>query len=845
MKKVSVCVLALLISGMSFGQLSYYFPEKGDYDISLPSPDLFLGYSIGDHHTRYDLMVEYLRLLAEKSDRAEFEIFGYTEELRPQVILTISSPENLSRLDEIRKAHLKLSDPFESEMPDLSSLPVVIQLGFNVHGNEASAGEASLLAAYYLTASLDDEMDEMLNNSIIFIEPVLNPDGRERFVSWVNQNKGYSLSADPSDREHTEPWPGGRTNHYWFDLNRDWLPLTQKESRNRMERFHLWRPNVITDHHEMGTNSTFFFEPTKKGSENPIVTPENYNKLNNLFARGYAEELSKVDHYYDSGNSFDNSYPGYGSSYADLHGGVAILFEQASTRGLMQETDMGYILRFRKGIKNQVTGALSTVRTASKNMEMLNDYMIRFHRDAVSEAERGTVKGYIFGDNHDRGKTLAYADLLKRHSIDFYKPASDISGASALFEKEYSFFVPTAQARYKMVQTMFETNSHFPDSIFYDATAWAMAYSYGIPFEQLSKTPEANTVTSEIASGDNPPPLSTYGYLFSWSDYYSPALLNRLMNKGVRVRSAWTPFSAETDKGEIHFCRGSVLIPVPYQDMTPEELYKIIEAAASETHIKIYSVESSVTLTGPWLGNGSFKALRVPEILLFTDDGVSSSGAGTTWHLLDAVMGIKTVKTAAGRFGRTDINRYNTIIMPSGSYTMFSEDDISRLKEWVRRGGNLIATGQAVQFLSTNEFVKLQYNKPEIKVPDGTDYSSSRLERGKHSIGGIFCSAGIDITHPLGFGYQDKQITVYRNHTTFVNPAERVENNVVLYTSDPVVSGYVSEENGKLLPGLLSTGSFSYGRGNITLFIDDPLFRGCWPGTSKMMLNAIFLGSGV
>lgn len=845
MKRTPACILILLISVLSYGQLAYYFPEKGDYNISLPPPDLFFGYSIGDHHTRYDLIVEYLRVLAEKSERAEFEVFGYTEELRPQVILTISSPQNLSRLDEIRKEHLKLSDPLTGEKPDPAALPVIIQLGFNVHGNEASAGEASLLAAYYLTASLNDEMEEILNNCIIFIEPVLNPDGRERFVSWVNQNKGYYLSADPSDREHNEPWPGGRTNHYWFDLNRDWLPLTQIESRNRMERFQLWRPNIVTDQHEMGTNSTFFFEPTKKGAENPIVTPENYTRLNNLFAKGYTEELNKVDHYYDSGNSFDNSYPGYGSTYADLHGGLAILFEQASTRGLMQETDMGYILKFRTGTKNQLMGALSTVRTASKNREMLNDYMIRFHQDAITEAGQSQVKGYIFGDQHDQGKTLAFADLLTRHSIDFYTPADDIIGASALFEKEYSFFVPTKQARYKMVQTMFETNLEFPDSIFYDATAWAMVYSYGIPFEPLSKIPGAASKTGRGARNAETPPLSTYGYLFSWSDYFSPALLNRLMSKGIRVRSAWRPFTAETNKGEISFCRGSVLIPVPYQNMTPEELYGIIKSVASETHIKIYSVKSSVTEDGPWLGNGSFKALRKPEILIFMDDGVSSSGAGTTWHLLDAVMGIGATKVSAGSFSRLNYNKYNTIIMPSGSYNIFGEGDINRLKDWVRGGGNLIATGQAVQFLAAKGFMELKYNNQEMPVAEGADYSTAGSERGKHSIGGVFCNADIDITHPLGFGYYDKRITVYRNHSTFVKTADRVESNVVVYTDNPLLSGFVSEEKRSLLPGVLSTGSFSFGRGHITIFIDDPLFRGCWPGTAKIFLNAIFMGPGV
>lgn len=846
MKKASICFLLILTSLISsFGQLSWYFPEKSEFSTSLPSPDLFFGYSIGDHHTRYDLIVEYFRLLAEKSDRAEFEMFGYTEEMRPQIILTISSPENLARLEEIREEHLKLTEPGLSDIPAPGDLPVIIQLGFNVHGNEASAGEASLLAAYYLTASLDEEMEEILANSIIFIEPVLNPDGRERFVSWVNQNKGYNVSADPFDREHNEPWPGGRTNHYWFDLNRDWLPLSQKESRNRMERFHKWRPNVVTDHHEMGSGSTFFFEPTKKGSENPIVTSENYLRLNNLFAAGYAEELNNIDHYYDSGNSFDNSYPGYGSSYADLNGGVAILFEQASTRGLMHETAQGYILKFRLGIRNQVTGALSTVRTAVKNREMLNDYMIRFHKDAMAEAGRSPVKAYVFGDRYDRGRTLAFADLLQRHSVKFYTPSGDIRGASSLFEKEYSFVVPVQQPRYKMVQSMFEANREFPDSTFYDATAWAMIYSYGLPFEELKSLPEPGETTDIRIISSEIPPLSTYGYLFSWSDYYAPALLNQLMRSGVRTSSAWAPFTAVTNSGTNEFCRGSVLIPVPYQDMSPEELYDIIKTVAGDTHIKIHSVESAVTVAGPWLGGGDFKPMENPDILLLTDDGVSSSSAGTMWHLLDAVMDIEVTRVAAANYSRTDINRYNTIIMPSGNYSSFSEEDKNSLKEWVRRGGNLIATGQAVQFLSSAGLTELEYENSTVPAQPDVNYATASADRGKHSLGGVFCSAVIDITHPLGFGYQKDKITVYRNHSTFIKPLKGNENNVVIYTDDPLISGFATAERERMLPGKLSTGSIRVGRGHITLFIDDPVFRGCWPGTSRMVLNAIFLGPGV
>lgn len=842
MKKILLPAILLVTTlNRIDAQSDYYFPGSNSFDPGIPTPEQFFGYPIGDHHTRYDRIVEYFNLLAESSDRASFEIFGYTEELRPQVILTITSPANHNRLDEIRKMHLSLSDPYSKEKPDLASLPLIIQLGYNVHGNEASGGEASLLTAYYLVASNNEEMAAILDNSVIFIEPVLNPDGRERFTSWVNMNKSYRPVADPAEREHTEAWPGGRTNHYWFDLNRDWLPLSQLESRNRMERFQQWRPNVITDHHEMGTSSTFFFEPTKKGSENPIVTGENYIRLNNLFAASYAKALDEIDHYYDSGNSFDNSYPGYGSSYADVNGGLAILFEQASTRGLMQETDLGYTLHFSTGIMNQLTGALTTVRTAVENRIMLNDYMVRFYRDAMTEAARDPVKAYVFGDSHDLGRTMAFVDLLLRHGIEVRSLDQDVRK----FPREKSFVVPVQQPQYKLVRTMFEANLEFPDSIFYDATAWAMVYAYGIPFEGVSKMPATGKIITNSNIAASQPEFSSFGYIIDWSEYYSPRALNKLLEKGIRVKAAWEPFSIKSGDNEIDLGRGSILVPVPYQDITAEKVYEIITEISDIPGIRIYPVNTAVTTQGPWMGNGSFKTVENQKILMFTGDGISSSVAGTIWHLLDTRMNIAVTRSDLSRFSRLNLNRYTTIIMPEGNYSQLGDQDIIRLGDWVSSGGNLIAIGSAASYLDSRKIINIEIARRENNLPDRIDYDKLRSESGKQAIGGIYCRADLDITHPLGFGYKEREITVYRDHSLFIKPVAGESSNVVIYPDNPVISGFVTTDNRSLLGGTVSLASLRKGRGHITLFIDDPTFRGCWYGTDKMLMNAIFFGGGI
>ena len=843
MRKVYILLILLSASFLSKGQADYYFPGKMDFKPDIPAPWDFIGYDVGSHHTRYDIIVDYMETLAMKSDRVRFEIIGYSVELRPQVMLTITSPANYKNLEEIRLKHLDLATGSASSSDDQNNIPLIIQLGFNVHGNEASGGEASMLAAYYLAAVEGEEINNTLTNSVIFIEPVLNPDGRDRFTGWANMNRSYPSVSDPNDREHNEAWPGGRSNHYWFDLNRDWLPLSQEESKNRVRRYHEWLPNVITDHHEMGSSSTFFFEPTKKGSENPIITIENYITLNTLFAGEYAKALNGINHYYDSGRSFDNLYPGYGSSYGDVHGGLALLFEQASSRGLVQETDLGYNLTYSLGIKNQLTAALTTVKTAINNHALLNDYMRRFFRDALNEARKDPVKAYIFGDGNDLNKTRYFLDLLLRHNIEVREVNRDILVDGINFQAGKSWFVPTAQNQYKMVRTIFESTLDLPDSMFYDASAWAMVYSYGIPFAALERTPQGEIINKLPEAEYAEVQYSDYAYVFDWSDFNSAQALYFIQKKGIKTRAAWDEFSIEIPDGLIECSRGSVFIPVQYQDMSPEEVFDIISEASGRAGINIYGVKGSTTLDGPWLGNSSFRSIRKPEILMFTGDGVNSSNAGAIWHFFDTKLSLPVTKADLNRMSRIDLAEYNTIILPSGSYDGLSERDVNRLNEWVNNGGNLISVGYAFRFLVNSKIASLKYDSrnPET-AQKRIDYDRIRNETGKHSIGGIFCQADLDISHPLGFGYTDRNITVYRNHSLFVDPDEGSTSNVAIYTDDPLISGFCTDENIQKMKGSVSLLSLSKGRGNISVFVDDPVFRGCWYGTNKLLMNAVFFG---
>ncbi|MCR9084457.1 MAG: M14 family zinc carboxypeptidase, partial [Cyclobacteriaceae bacterium] len=474
MKKIYLSILSLFFTAQfAFSQTEYYFPGE-KFNPEIPSPEEFLGYPVGDWHTRYDLIVKYYEKLDELSDLVKLETIGYTHEHRPKVILTIANESNMANLEAIRQTQVQLADPTQPK-PNVSQMPSIVHLGYGVHGNEPSSAEAALLTAYWIVAGQSELAQRVREESVVLIDPTLNPDGRDRHSLWANSNKGFPPVADPLDREHNEAWPGGRTNHYWYDLNRDWLPLAHPESQTKVQWYHQWYPNVTTDFHEMGTNSTYFFEPTKPyGSENPVVPRKNYDEINPIFANYFAKYMDEIGSLYWTKEVFDNSYPGYGSTYPDIHGGLGLVFETASSRGHLQASQRGDI-SFAFTIRNHVVNSLATLEAAIDNREYMHDYLREFFETAVAEGRKDPAKNYVFGDEYDESRNRLFVQFLLDHQIDVYENNADLRVGNNTFKKGKSWVVPTAQPQYRMVRTMFEYVKEFADSVFYDASAWTMA----------------------------------------------------------------------------------------------------------------------------------------------------------------------------------------------------------------------------------------------------------------------------------------------------------------------------------------------------------------------------------
>jgi len=605
-------LLVVLCFSTTLQAQDYFFKKFHPFNEAVPSPEEFLGYAIGEHHTRHDLIVAYFVKLAETSDRASLYEYGRSHEGRKLVMLTITSPENLSNLDNLKQQHLTFADPSQN-VSNYADVPIFINLAYNVHGNEPSSSEAALLTAYTFAASNNPEILKYINNAVVMIDPTINPDGRDRHTQWANMYQGTPNVTDPQDAEHNEYWPGGRTNHYWFDLNRDWLLAINPESRGKLKWFHEWLPNVVTDFHEMGTQATYFFEPMKtNASYEPIMPKENYVDLNNMFGDEFAKALDSIGSFYFTKEVFDGTYPGYGSSYPDLHGALALLFEQASSRGHEQKTAFGKIT-FPFTIRNQYTSSITTVKAAVENKAYMRKYQQDFFKSALTNAAKKKVRGYTFGDDYDKNRTKAFIDKLLVHDIDVYKSGN-------------RYVVPTRQPQYRMVQTMFETYSKYRDSVYYDASAWSVANFYNMKYRPVTNL---NSMGEKIASTNNLISVSNvsksdYAYVIDWDDYNAPAALNYLQKNGLVVSSAFKPFTAKVANNSKSFNYGSLVLPVSLQKKTSQEVYDLVQKAQKKYRVPMYAVNSGYSLNGIDLGSRHVQPIKKVKAAMLIGDGTRS-----------------------------------------------------------------------------------------------------------------------------------------------------------------------------------------------------------------------------
>ena len=825
----------ILLSGQMFGQkdlsANYYLPQDVTYNSKIPTPASVIGHEVGEWHVTHDKLVQYMYAVAAASDRISIVSRGTTFEGRPLLLLTITSTQNHANLESIHKNHLKRTNEDVSPS-EIEKSPIVVYQGFSIHGNEPSGSNAALMVAYYLAAAQGPQIDELLDNTVILFDPSFNPDGLQRFAYWANTNRNKNLTADSNDREYNEVWPGGRSNHYWFDMNRDWLPVQLPESRARLVTFHDWLPNILTDHHEMGTNSSFFFQPGIPERTHPL-TPSMNQELTRKIGTYHAAALDQIGSLYYSEEDYDDFYYGKGSTFPDINGSVGILFEQASSRGHVQESDNG-ILTFAFTIRNQFTAALSTLKAAVEMRKEMLNYQYDFFKTRRDQISNAKTNAYLVGDQKDVSKMTHFLDILLRHQIKVHQLDSDITLNGKNFKAGKSYVIPKDQKNKTLLNAMFEKRTSFQDSLFYDISAWSFPLAFNLDFAdngntKLSGAPiekaefNKGTITTK----------SNYAYLFEWHDYYAPKLAYRLLSKSVRLKVGKSPFS----QNGVNFDYGTIMIPAENQSMSSEELFQIIDEALAGIPVQVFGVGTGLN-KGIDLGSGEFSTLKLPKIGLFVGAGVNPHDAGEMWHMLDQRFDIPISKLDVDDLSGMDLSRYNVLIA-SNMRGSLSEGAEKNLKSWIEDGGTLVAYGSVLTWLAKKEWLNAKF-KSTTQVAKNISFDQKSNFQGAQVVGGAIFNSKIDRSHPINFGTLGNELPVFRNSTMFMEADKDSYNNPVQYTDSPLLSGYISTTNLDSLKGTSAVKIQRLGRGRIVGIVNNTAFRAFWFGTNKLLLNSIF-----
>ena len=837
----------ILLQFTLFGQkkqLSYYLPETTTYDKNIPTPEQFLGYQVGEQHVSHDQLVAYMRELDRLSDRITLEVVGRSYEYRPMMILTITSPENHRNLEKIRVEHLRLQDPSVSSAVDVSKMPIVVYQGHSIHGNEASGANAGLLAAYHWAAAQGKEVEETLQNVVILFDPAFNPDGLQRFSQWVNMHKGKNLVSDPSSREFSEVFPYGRTNHYWFDLNRDWLVQQQPESQGRVRVFHDWKPNILTDHHEQGSNATFFFQPGVPSRTNPY-TPMKNQEMTGKIAAFHAKALDKIGSQYFTKENYDDFYYGKGSTYPDVQGCIGILFEQASSRGHAQRTNNG-ILTFPFTIRNQLTTSFSTIEAAQALRVELLTYQRDFFKEASAEASKDKIKAYIVGEKYDRTRLGQFVDMLRRNKIKVY----ELGQNTQKFEKGSSYIVPLEQPQYRLIKANFEryTEGFYKDSLFYDISAWTLPLAFNLNLTTVENVLTAGLIGKEVTETALPigeivgNTKSEIGYVFEWHDYLAPQLLNALMSDNLmaKVMTNSSKIEAYTE-GVKSLSIGSIFIPVQNQPRSADAIFNLLKNEVAKTGVKAYSLKTGLATEGVDIGSPSVLAIKKPNVAILVGEGVTNNDAGEFWHLLDTRynMPVTLLDVTSTRW---KLDGYTTVIMPDGNYAAVVA---MRIKEFLNNGGTVAAFGKAVKFLKTYDLCNVEFKtqKPATARDKKRPYEVVEEDAGTQMIRGAIFETETDLTHPLLYGFRDPKLPVFREEIDFFEQPTNVYAAPLVYSANPLMSGYLSAKNKELARNAATIIVSAVGTGRVIAMIDNPNFRAFWYGTNKLTANMVFFGN--
>ncbi len=821
---------------------SDYLPDNADLDPAVPSPEEFLGWEVGDWRISHDQLVGYMQAVADSSDRVSIKVIGRTHEQRPILQLIFTAPDNHANIESMRERHLQAAGGKNS-----SDTPLVVWLGQSIHGNEASGSNAAPLIAYYLAASRSGFVTNLLKESIILLDPSFNPDGLQRFSTWSNSNRSLNPVEDRNHRIHNEDWPQARTNHYLFDLNRDWLPLVHPESRARVAELHRWLPHVLTDQHEAYTALSYFFQPGVPDRQHPLLPPETlamHRKLGDYHAAAM-DDAGKLIYAEDG---FDDFYIGKGSTYTDINGVIGILFEQPRINGPVVERPYGP-MSFSDAIGNQFRTTLSTLKGAHDSRADLAAYQSGYFRAMAERAAKAGFAAWVIGDDGDPARAGALLEVFAQHQVEFRALDEDLEVDGQRFRAGHAWVLPLRQRQFALLQGMMESRTEFKDNTFYDVSAWTLPLAYNLPYAQLKRLP----ATSDDAVDK---PMDSWSdeaiaWLVPWGQLEASRLLQQLLEAGAFVQAATTPFTALTPRGELSFGEGTLQVHAAIQDKSKIGAIRDILKNAADGGLELHSATSSLTPGGPDLGNRDFAFIDPVKPLLIDGPGTPSYDVGEIWHHLDQRLGFAPVMVSPDRLGRVKLSDYTHVLMTDATHSGIGKDQQAKITSWVQDGGILVTIGRSTEWAEKLCFkakaedcktAKDEEEEEEEETPADRRYADFEHDNVQRVIGGAIVAATIDTTHPIGFGYARQDLPLFRRGTTLLEASDNAYSTPVRYLEKPLLSGFIGPERLDEMKAQPAVIAERQGNGLVVRFANNPVFRGFWRGTERMFENSLYFG---
>jgi hypothetical protein len=797
---------------------------------NIQSPSEFLGYELGTQFSRHHQVIDYFKYVeAQLPGQVKMERYGQTYERRPLYVTYISSEENMRQLESIRQNNLKSTGILQGDSgtPDIA----IVWLSYNVHGNEASATEASMSTLYKLITQNKD----WLKNTVVIIDPCINPDGRDRYANWYNETASQPFDSDPQASEHNEPWPGGRPNHYLFDLNRDWAWASQIESESRLTIYNKWLPHIHVDFHEQGINEPYYFAPAA----------EPYHEIISDWQRDFQAEIGK-NHakYFDkegwlffTRERFDLFYPSYGDTYPTYMGAIGMTYEQAGhgRAGVGILNDEGIVLTLKDRIAHHTTAGLSTVEISSKNAAKLNEEFKKYFNTSGLK-----YKSYIMKGNAD--KIDALKSLLDKHEISYGAPTgSKVTGYKYDTLKQGSMTVSSEdlvvsvnQPKGKMVKALFEPDGKLTDSLTYDITAWSLPYAHGL--ETVASTNLVNTSAHTITRKNTKGLAKAYGHISKWTSMKDAQFLADLLKHNIKVRFTEKPFY---QNGKT-YQRGSLII-VHGDNKHLDNYHRTLTDIAIKHKQPLEVFNSGYSDRIPDVGSPDIKLVNKQKIAMLSGEGTSSLNYGALWHFFEQQLHYPVTSINTKQLSRVNLDKYNVLIIPSGYYgRVLNDDAMKTLQSWVRDGGKVIAIDRALSAFAGKDGFSLKYNE---SMPGDSDnlipYADRERQYAKHMITGAIFKTKVDATHPMAFGYDDTYFSLKLGSTSYQLLGNGYN---VAHIGDTVekASGFAGSEALKGLNNSLVFGEERLGSGSVIYMVDNTMFRSFWENGKLFFVNAIF-----